>query len=418
MYQKLRNFNIFAGLPELASDLLKSFFANDISAVLSGIFVSAFLWSKLQGTLPIIIYFSASFVATALFFFVNSYLIKRFNVPIIRNFSLGLVLMALAPLILVSITEFNLLTMAVLGFVFGAGAGLLWSNRNYLSIDATTNANRNQFYGIQSGLGAVAGALVPIVAGYVISASAAAFGVKEAGYIGLMVVGLLLNLFAVYLLRDNKYHQPKLEKLMLGKVTAAWWQTRLQAMLFSARYGLMLFIPGILVLTLLGSESTLGVLETASSLMAAVISLYLGRTLGVEKRSVLMWLSLIFIGIAVLPVAIFYSGAFVVVLFIFKNLATPISFNLVAAKWYHTLDKEVARDPSYSKFAYLTDLEIFINLGRLVAMGVFVVLSSVLSLELTVRISLVLIAVTQAAVWLVPLGKSRLRSVSATETNH
>jgi MFS transporter, YQGE family, putative transporter len=53
----------------------------------------------------------------------------------------------------------------------GVSFGLFWTNRDYLAISSTDNANRNYYYGLESFLGTTCSIVVPFVVEWIVAGS-------------------------------------------------------------------------------------------------------------------------------------------------------------------------------------------------------------------------------------------------------
>jgi YQGE family putative transporter len=333
-----------------------------------------------------------------IFFYVNGLLLKRgINLNLLFNF--GVISQALAPLILVMIPEINIYTIIAIALIESMGVGFYWANRNYLTIDATDDEDRNYFFGLSASLLSIARIVVPVVAGYLLEfgINTIAIGRSES-YFALMIVSLGFALGSVWILRDNSFHSPNISRIRLKESNSDWNLIRIFTAFTSFRFGLMLFLPALLILEFIGSEAELGVVQTTAALLATAGAYTFGKRLKKDQRTVLISIGSLLIITASLGFNIFY-GATGVLLFIFAmGTSDPFRKNFTFATWYREIDRQA--NDSKDNYRYIFDLEVFIAVGRVIGIILFLAISNYTELETTLRLTALSIAVMEVGVWL------------------
>jgi MFS transporter, YQGE family, putative transporter len=353
-------------LSQNARDLLKSFFLFEIFTVIADLFIGAYIFQKQDSVLAVALYYLGNFTMIPFFFYVNGYLLKR--VSVLKLFLLGTVLQAISPLILVAIPEINAPILLLLGGMFGVGMAFYWANRNYLTIDSTTDEDRNFFFGINSSAGTIAQILAPVVIGLVIKFfSENVFESQQMGYIISMFIGLMITLSSVWILRDNNFHKPDIKSLRPKNVSFNWRLLMLATSLNNMRQGMMIFFPSMIILLLVGGEDKLGGISSLVSIISAIFTYSLGRKIKAANRIIIYLIASVIFTIGTITLIVDFSVLGVIAFMICLRLANPNFYAGMSGFWFKYINLLKGKDES--NYTYLCDPEIYIALGRLVGIG-------------------------------------------------
>jgi YQGE family putative transporter len=372
-----------------ARDLTKTFTLYEISALIVSVFSGAFIFSQLQSNISTAIYYFADFVFIPIAFYVNGFLLKRFHIK--HLFYFGTILTTLSPLLLVTIPLTSNLQIFVLGALYGFGVGSYWIHRNYITIDATTDESRNYFFGIYGAILSLAGIIVPGLSGYFISFTKSLGFNENLAYLGLMFFAFLSALGSIYILRDNKFKSPKEFRIFGVENSRDWWLGRLLAFSNSIRFGLMLFIPTIIVLEISGREDVLGGILTLASFIAVILSYTAGKKLKAQQRFLMLAIASGIFTFGAISFGILYSLMGVILLLVAEKFAGPLKFTGISGIWYKIIDNHSEK----LRFAYLCDLEVWINLGRLFGVAIFIGLSANFATEFTLKATMLLLVISE-----------------------
>ncbi len=387
----------FKTLSYNAQDLIKSFIFFEIGGIVANIFAGAYIFSKRSDTTAVALYYLASFVMIPIFFYVNGWLLKRWNIS--RNFALGTFLIGLSPLVLVLFTDINNLVVVSTGIVSGIGMGMYWSNRNYLSKEATSDEDRNYFFSLSGMLLTVAGIIVPILAGLLIEFAGSAFGNRTIGYIALMIIGLVSMGISIYILRDNNFETPKIGSLLLRKPTAEWQLIRVATFFHSFRHGILLFFPTIIVLTLVGSEGSLGSIESIAALIGAMFTYAIGKKIKAGKRLVILLVGVILLSAGSISFAVLYSAIGALIFVVLLKLAGPQLFTAVSGVWLKGIEDQEHGVVEKNNYKYFCDIEAFIAFGRVFGAIIVIILVQTLELSVALRLVAIVILLSQILVY-------------------
>ena len=141
------------------------------------------------------------------------------------------------------------------------------------------------FYGFEMCIGTLSAVLVPLAVGlFVTQPKTGADG--HSSYVIVAVVSLLLTLLAAMTLLSAKFERPLRTRFIYFDVHTVWRRMLGLAVLKGLMQGYMVTFPAILVLSFLGKEDKLGVVEACGSSVVAVCVYILGRTSGPAAQDV------------------------------------------------------------------------------------------------------------------------------------
>jgi YQGE family putative transporter len=385
---------------------VKSFILFEVVSLINSVFVGAYIFQKFTGPVPVSLYYIGNFLAIPIFFYVNGYLLKR--VKILKLFVAGALLQGLIPVILVAlplivdITQ-NIYLLFILGSLFGVGMAFYWANRNYLTIDSTTDNDRNYFFGLTGSLQTIVDVIMPLIIGFIIETLNHTLQSSFIGYVAAMSLGLIAVSISGYILRDNKFDNPQITSHVLKDTeqkSPEWNFLRAATVIYTFRYGVMLFVPAILVLSYIGKESKIGIIESTAALVAALFAYTLGRRVKAEKRIRIMLYAVGIFCVGVIFVLFNLSLIPIIAFIICLRLANPQFFTAISGMWYAAIDRLIIENKA-NRYKYICDLEVFIAIGRMIGIGLFLGLTGNLPQELALKILLAVIAVTQIVMYLI-----------------
>jgi YQGE family putative transporter len=383
----------FRQLSQAAQRLLISFSVFEFTYPLFFIFINVFILRQTSSIAAVGWYNLGTFITLPLFFMLNGWALRR--VPIQTMYTLGLICQGL---VASSVFYFPFNTLPLL-FVFGglqgAAMGFYWGNRNYLSLEVTEDDHRSYFTGLEIVLATIAGTVTPFVVGWlIVLGEKMGFYTAEVAYRGLSIVGLGALLYAGWLFSSCELPQFTFKKLWITQADSRWWLARWVELFRGVQNGFDLFIVPVVVFVFLGKEGILGSIQSASAIGSAILLYYVGRKLKPALRlSVLSW----GVGLLILISLIFTVGFSPLAALIYVLLLKPIehtnwvSSNPIAMK---VIDEQDGGD-SANNYAYVVDRELFLNIGRVIGVGVFLILISRYSQAAAVRVVPLLAAVCQ-----------------------
>jgi len=400
-------------------DLLGSFILYGAGLAIIGIFMTAFLWNRTASLGQVALFSLVGFIVIPGIFILNGYLLRWINIKTL--YVIGLVTIGIGPILLVFAPAVTLPLIILLGVLDGIGNGLFWANRNYLTMEVVKDKDRNYFFGINSAGDTFSGVAFPIIIGFVIERAGQTFlGSPEVAYRLIMLMGLLLFAIGAFILRDNTFESPKFTKIFLGKVGAAWTTARWLTVSYSIVEGTLFFLPVLLVLIFLGKEASLGTVESFAALLAVIVTYAVGRIASPKHRAPILLICTILFASATVFFSLTYVALAALAFILIRKVTFPLVGIGIQSLWYEAIDEANNSTSSDLKYRYIVDLELFINIGRVGAILIFILISSQTSNETTLRIIPGIIMVGQIGMLIFTqrlnkqLAPARDRSLPAT----
>ncbi len=379
----------FDRLTNHAKRLIISYFLYGLGTPLIITFTNAFIWKSSHDFLSVTLYNVGCWVALPIIFFVNGIVLQYISTTFL--FTIGLILTASAPFIVIMFSLKGLFMMFLAGIVFGVGWGFYWSNRTFYTLRHTEDTNRNYFYSLSFTLDIVTGIAVPVIIGWIIVLG---------GNVSYKILAVLLfvtyfaaGLMILPLSMKSSEHSPG----VLTKVKGKWNVLRLICVLFGFQSGINLVFPALMILYLLGNEGILGTVSSLGALLSAISIYQIGKvslshhrikifTFGViilVASTLFYFLSSHWLGIVVYVVGISIAANFT------WSSFSPIFMNLI---------DQYTPSQKQNRFKYIVDNELFLNIGRILAVGIFFLILYYSSKETSLRYTPVIITCFQILV--------------------
>lgn len=346
---------------------------------LLSLFINAYLWRS-GDSLDLIIAYNLFFsLGLPIGFVINGLLLRHINIKTL--YPIGALSQGLVALLVVFMPSGSVATLSFYGLLYGMGSALYWGNSNFLQQTLTTSDVRLYFRSLQSLAFLIFNTITPFLAGLLISfGPISGLYELETGYQIVMVIAMILLTLCGYVVYSSKINDLVRPKLFIEKSNKYWNMNRAFVAINDLFIGVYSFLPSILLLSYAGNEGVLGSVQALGALLTVVVIYLIGRKLNEKyyfKILVSSWL-LLFVGSLFLALDLNW---FTVIAFL---LVASIAYELkYVASWpvmMDLIDDETGKDPLL-KYAYLTDNEIFFNLGRIVAVNIFVVLLVLFSEE-------------------------------------
>ncbi len=391
-----RELEHFRALPQKARDLLLSYFYFSASYPLITIFINAFIWKKEGSITSLALYNIGNTIMLPIIFYANGLLLKKFKSNFLYFF--GAVMTAVIPAIVILLPQMNSFSYFVFGFLFGAGYGMYWANRNYFTYQETASHNRNYFLGINFSANTITGILVPITLGWFI------YLVPQGYQISIVFAFILLFLSGLKVVRD-RYQSPTISHIAITKTTPRWWASRFLVVSIGAVEGISLFLPTLLILTKLGAENILGSFNSLFHLLAAVLIYSYGRRAQVHHRKSI----LLFMIVLGLVAAVIFGATFnplTIVFYLAVNYLTIEFMWLTSGPIMMDIMDEEKIIKGHNTYALIFDQELFLDLGRIVSFMILFLIIYAFGQEIAIRFTPITVYLFQLG--LVVLIKNRL----------
>jgi len=107
------------------------------------IFVAAYVMRNSHDVSKVVTYQLAIYAGDPVAFWLNGLMLGRLSTK--RLYSAGMILSAVAMLVMMASNVITPAAIAVSGLLMGIASGLFWANRGFLALSTTTDENRNYY---------------------------------------------------------------------------------------------------------------------------------------------------------------------------------------------------------------------------------------------------------------------------------
>ena len=363
------------------------------------LFIGAYIMRNSSDLSLVVIFQLAVYTGIPATFMINGFLLNR--VPISRLYSLGMLLSGVSMAAMMMLDELSTAGVFVAGLIMGLSFGFFWANRDFLALNTTKDSNRNYYYGIETFFYTFTGIGVPLAAGAFIA------GAEKQGWFGgnvnvayYILTGLVFTLavFASVLVHRGGFQNPKRAPFLFLKFDILWKKMLALAALKGVAQGYIVTAPTMLVMTLVGKEGSLGLIQGIAAAASAVLLYVLGRVAKPEDRLKIYGIGCGLFVLAALFNAGLYSATGVILFMVCLLFARPlldIAYFPIQLKVIDVVSAKEGRN----EFAYIFNHELGLYLGRLFGCGLFIVLARYVSDYVALRYALLAIAVVHLFGW-------------------
>jgi YQGE family putative transporter len=359
------------------------------------LFIGAYIIRKSNDVSLVMVYQLAQGSGIPITFMLNAYLLKW--VPIARLYAIGMILSGLDMAVMMFLPELKMEGIAVIGFIMGLSYGFFWANRVSLALTTTNDANRNYYYGLETFFFTLASVIMPVLAGYFIAAT------TKLGWMGgniisayrvLTVIVILLTIVASIIAGRGGYQNPVPARFLYFSFHRLWDKMLGLAALKGIAQGFVIAAPVMLIMKLVGSEGSVGSIQSAGALLSAVMLYILGRKTHPKHRIKIFAAGLGLFVIGAIVNMLLYNAAgaiaFVGCLVFSRPLLDlayfPIQLGVIDC---------VASKEHRSKFTYILSHEIGLYVGRLFGCMFFIIIARFVSDNAALRYALLAVALIQ-----------------------
>ena len=340
-------------------------------------------------------YFVGYFVAIPIGFTINGYLLRHFKINYLYIFGMLAEIFVIIPLTFLHIKM--LVPLFLIGNVMGISSGLFWSNRHYMSFFVTDNKNRNYVFGLENTLINVGGFVTPLIFAF-LTGTAGFTLIKlfpdlyaDTGKIILAIFLLSLILIASITILKGNYKNPEIKPFLFFKYCRAWNKQRLMNILEGLTNGALIVMPSLIVLHFFRDSSMLGVLQSIGIFVGLFPIYFLGRYTKPKHRvHMLAGLGLVLTASALILAFDMNQTTSMIFLLssqiIFTILYMPyLAIRMRSMNLASPIDKR-------EEYSYFVDIEITFGLGRIMGLGIFLLVYYSFSQMFALRFGFLFIA--------------------------
>ncbi len=371
------------------------------------LFIGAYIMRNSSDISLVVIFQLAVYTGIPLTFMINGFLLNRIKIAWLYSF--GMLLSGISMFAMMLLQQLDTMGVFLAGLIMGLSYGFFWANRDFLALNTTNDGTRNYYYGIETFFYTITGILVPLAAGAFIGATDKNgwFGgqVNTAYYI-LTAVVFVMSMFASVLVHRGEFINPKRAPFLFIKFDRIWNKMLGLASLKGLAQGYIVTAPTMLILSLVGKEGSLGLIQGIAAAVSAILLYVLGRVTGPNHRLLIYGVGCLLFMVGALLNAALYSALGVILFMMCLLFARPlldIAYFPIQLKVIDYLAEKEKRN----EFSYIFNHELGLYLGRLFGCGLFIVLARYVSEYAALRYALLVIAVLHALGWF--MAKSILK---------
>lgn len=364
------------------------------------IFVAAYIMRNSADVARVVIYQGTVYAGIPITFLINGYLLNAIKANYLYAF--GMILSGISMLVMISLPELNYVGIGFAGIIMGMSFGFFWANRDYLVLVSTNDDNRNYYYGVETFFNTFTFVIVPITVGFFIQSSTDLGWVDSinGAYRQVIYLVIAITLVASYLISKSVFESPRNSKFLYFKYNKVWYRMIHMALLKGLMQGFIVTAPAMLVMKLVGEEGALGVVQSVSSLLTALLMYVLGRIAKPENRIMILGISLALFVVGSLVNSIFFNAASVVFFLLCMIVARPMFDFAYFPIQMRVIDYLVSIEHR-NEYAYILNHEIGLFIGRFIGCGIFILLALYVSDKVALVVTLPLVSILQGGAYFV-----------------
>ena len=371
-----------------------SFFCFGFAQPIFFLFTNTFLWRQNGSATSIVLYDIGIYTGLMVGFFANRTLLHWLSAR--KLYQISCVLQGLVPLALVVLAPTAATRILELGLCFGFAAGLYYANRNFFTSLITQGKHRFAFLSLDQVSGAVSAIISPFLVGwYLTYAQNTQHLSTVVAYTHVVAIGLVFLVVSAGLVFVPKSQtQLPATGLLVRNASRRWNAVRVMDFVNGLANGVMVTIPLLITLLMITSDVSIGTLKSVAAIVSALSLYLLGKYRSKVPYGILLgiWVagSLIAGGL----IAYGFSAGYVIAAVLALGSVGPFYAASTACLMYEAVDKE----PTAERASYLLDREIFLDVGRVVAMaacGVAIYFAH----DVTLRYGYLFATIVNVALW-------------------
>jgi MFS transporter, YQGE family, putative transporter len=381
----------FRSHPRPMKVLLATNFIYSLVVPVIELFIGAYIIRNSADFSLVMVFQLAQGTGIPITFYLNGILLRRFSIS--RMYAAGMLLSSISMGVMMLLKDPDTIGVMIAGLIMGFSYGFFWANRNFLALTTTRNENRNYYYGLETFFSTLAVIIVPFAAGAFISGAQKMkwFSDINTAYHILTGVVFILTLIASVLAHQGKFQNPKKARLLFFNFHRLWQKMLGMAALKGLAQGYIITAPVMLIMKQVGSEGSLGLIQSGGAFLSAILLYILGRKSHPEHRLKIFTLGLFLFLLGSLINAILYSAAgviFFVACLVFSRPLLDMAYFPIQLG----VTEFVAHKEKRNQFAYIFSHELGLYVGRLFGCTMFILLSRYVSEDWALRYALLIIA--------------------------
>jgi YQGE family putative transporter len=373
------------------------------------IFMAAYIMRSFNNTGFVAIFQLAMYTGIIITSLTNGFLLKNFKVA--HLYSFGILLSGIAMVGMMMVKDIALPGLIVSGTLIGAASGFFWTNRYLMALTSTADENRNYFFGLESFFFTVSNIVVPLVIGALLASIdgkrflGITFDVYKGYHIVTFIV-FLITILATYSLSRGRFENPVQKDFLFFRFDRLWNKQMLLAALKGLVQGFLVTAPAMLIMKYVGQEGSLGLIQSISGGLTAILIYLLGRFTKPKDRITVfaVGITIFLVGTIVNGIELSVFGVMVFVLCkVFFQPLHDLAYFPIMMKVIDVVSKKEKRN----NYAYILNHEFGLFAGRAIGLGLFIFLVYTVSETFALRYALIIVAVLQMLS--IPLAKNIMK---------
>ncbi len=365
----------FQKLSVSAQKLAISYVLQGAAYPLVSTFINAFIWQQQQDPASVALYNLGNFVGLPITFYINGLLLRKFKIN--QLYFVGAILIAISAVLVIFYRQFQPIYYLTYGCIYGIGNGFYWANRNFLTLKETKSHERNYFIALNYSLDTVTSIIIPFIIGWLIVLWTNSYQV-------MIILAFLLFFGAGFVVLKNQYASPLVPFITIKHLTSRWIGVRLLTLAIGTAEGIFFFLPTLLILSKLGSEGILGTMSSLIAIFSAALIYFYGRKAQIHHQKPAFLINLIIGLFSSLIIAIFYNWLGVFIYTTLNSLVITFAWLTSDPMVMDIMDEEVKQDEN-KRYSLVFDRELFLNIGRWIAVLICLFLLNKFSQEIAFR---------------------------------
>jgi YQGE family putative transporter len=413
-----KEFEVFSGCPRAMQVLMVSNMIYALVLPVIEVFVAAYVMRNSHAVAKVVTYQLSIYAATPLAFFLNGKLLGRVGAK--HLYALGMLLSGVAMMLMMQLSILTPIGVATSGFTMGLATGLFWANRGFLALTATSDENRNYYYGLENFVATLAAAAVPAAIGWFISGTTLygwLGGIANRAYHIVAMVVFGLTILAAAILERGTFRTPQHTRFVFFRFHPLWRRMLQLALLKGLAQGYIVTAPAMLIMLLVGQEGTLGTVQAIGCVLSACMMYVVGRVTAPRHRIIVFAVGLILFLLGAVVNTALFNAVGVLVFLGCLLVAKPLLDLAYYPIQLQTVDV-VSKLEGRSEYAYIFNHEFGLFMGRFLGCGLFLGIAyywsgiAALKYALPVIALLQLLSIRVAGQILRGLDKARITSIA------
>ncbi|MBA3724577.1 MAG: hypothetical protein H0W89_06880 [Candidatus Levybacteria bacterium] len=359
----------FQRLSKQGQKFALSIFLYNIIHPIFAIFINAFLWRQTEDVMIVALFNLSLFCMLPVGFYINGQLLKHFSVK--NLYFAGAVFRSSLIALLIFYPAVTQFAVIFFGLGYGLSSGIFFSNKNLLTVELTKSSNRMYFSSLDFLSQTVNNIFIPMALGalLVLGSNNGLYSAQQ-GYYIVAILMISLSFYMGSAIKKIDIKTPTVANIVLQNGSHQWNCARGITALLGLLTGISMFLPAIIVLSYVGKEDTLGLMQSVAAIISGIIMYTIARSINTKYRVGMITVSIMSLFIASATLAFSFNATGIFLFIAIMTIAQQILFAETNSVILDLIDRE--NTDQDNKYMYIFDLEMVLNVGRVTSIMFFV----------------------------------------------